>query len=153
MLFERDEIKFAICLLPSGSIIPAISLSASINKISSISGDSIVASSKKRPVAPTAFFIKLDESKIIPMPSLIYEPKIGIYDFIAYLAVLIEIPSTEPAAMPCIDKNAVKTVNIKPVSHLNVLLKKDVNLSSFTLFERLETTLNTTENIKIGSNI
>ena len=35
ILFDSDEIKFAICLLPRGSIIPVISFKASINKISS----------------------------------------------------------------------------------------------------------------------
>lgn len=41
-------------------------------------------------------------------------------------------------------------MKIKPVSHLKELLKNEVNLSSFTEFERFETIEKTTENIKIG---
>ena len=118
MLLDNDDMKFAICLFPSGSIIPAINFKANINNINSISGDNTVASKRNNPVAPTAFFIKFDDTKIKPIPSLKYEPKIGIYDLIAYLAVLIEIPSIEPAVIPWIDKKAVNTVNIKPISHL-----------------------------------
>ena len=63
---------------------------------------------------------------------------------------MIEIPSIEPAVIPCIDRNAVNIVKIKPVIYLNVLLKNDVNLSSFIVFERLDTTLKIIENIKSG---
>ena len=117
-LFDSDDTKFAICLLPRGSSIPAISFKASINRISWISGERMVARSKNSPVAPTAFLIRFEETKISPIPSLIYEPSIGIYDLIAYLAVLIDIPSIDPAVIPCIDKKAVNTVKITPISHL-----------------------------------
>ena len=76
-LFERDEIKSATCLLPRGSIMPATSLRANMNKIISSNGEIIVATSIKRPVAPTAFLIKFDDARIIPIPSLKYEPRIG----------------------------------------------------------------------------
>ena len=56
---------------------PAMSFNANINMISSISGDKIVARSMKSPAAPTAFFIRLDEARISPIPSLRYEPRSG----------------------------------------------------------------------------
>lgn len=79
---------------------PATSLSASMKSIISISGEMIVASNIKSPVAPTAFLIRFDEARISPIPSLKYEPRIGTYERMAYLAVLIEMPSIVPAVIP-----------------------------------------------------
>ena len=98
--FDRLLIKFATCPLPRGSIIPAISLSASIKMISLITGEMIVAIRSKSPAPPTAFLMSEELARIREKPSEIYEPTMGTYDLIAYLAVLIDIPSTEPAEIP-----------------------------------------------------
>jgi len=77
ILFASEEVKFAIWLFPSGSIMPAISLSESINKISSNNGDTTVAISNNSPPAPTAFFMRFELARINPNPSEMYEPSIG----------------------------------------------------------------------------
>ena len=65
MLFERVETNDAILPSPSGSIIPAISLSASIKITSCMIGAKIVPTSSSSPQAPTAFLIRLEEARMI----------------------------------------------------------------------------------------
>ena len=48
------------------------------------------------------------------------------------------------------DKNAINTVNIVPIIHLNEDWKNLVNLSNFTVEVKFEIIVNTSENIKIG---
>lgn len=100
MLFDSEEMKFATCLLPSGSMIPEANFKTSMKSTSSISGDKTVAKRRNSPAPPTVFFMRFDDVRIRPIPSLKYEPNIGTYDLIANLAVLIDIPSTAPAVIP-----------------------------------------------------
>ena len=62
----------------------------------------------------------------------------------------MESPSTALAEIPCMVTKPKNNVKRSPIDHLNSPCKKETNLSSLMLFERLPTIEKTIENMKTG---
>ena len=100
ILFEIDVQKCEILTSEIGSLIADAIFSRKENTTKYTIGVTITNSIKKIEIIPIEFFIITPPAIIKSKPSLIKPPTIGTVFDIAYFAVLIEIPSNIPDAIP-----------------------------------------------------